>query len=78
VLFPSVSLKGRSPADAPTPYFGDGIYFGGNVYYNGGFEFEGRPTNQRFSPGGRGPTFFFEINTDSQYEYQIDYITLDA
>lgn len=74
----TVKLKGRSPTDAPTPYFGGDIYFGGDTYYNGGFEFEGRPTTQRFSPAGRSPAFFFEINTDSQYEYQIDYITLDA
>jgi hypothetical protein len=73
-----VSLKGRSPTDAATPYFGGGVYFNGNSYYNGGFEFEGRPTTQRFSPAGRSPSFFFEINTDSMYEYQIDYITLDA
>jgi len=73
-----VSLKGRSPADAATPYFGGGIYFNGNSYYNGGFAFEGRPTTQRFSPAGRSPSFFFEVNTDSMYEYQIDYITLDA
>lgn len=74
----TVKLKGRSPTDAPTPYFGGGIYFNGIAYYNGGFEFEGKPTTQRFSPGGRSPAFFFEINTDSRYQYQIDYITLDA
>lgn len=73
-----VSLKGRSPTDSATPYFGGGIYFNDNSYYNGGFAFEGRPTTQRFSPAGRSPAFFFEINTDSKYEYQIDYITLDA
>ena len=61
----TVNLKGRGPADAPSPYYGGSFYFGGDIYYNAGFLFDGKPTTQRFSPAGRGPSFFFEINTDS-------------
>lgn len=72
-----VPLKGRGPTDTPSPYFGGEFYFGG-AYFNGGFIFEGKPTTQHFSPAGRSPAFFFEVNTDSIYSYQIDHITLDA
>lgn len=74
----TVSLKGRGAGDAPSPYYGGSFYYNKNVYYNGGFLFEGRPTTQRFSPAGRSPSFFFEVNTDSIYNYQIDHIMLEA
>lgn len=71
-----VKLKGRGASDLPSPYYGGSFYYGDETYYNAGFLFEGKPTTQRFSPAGRGPSFFFEINTDSIYGYQIDHITL--
>ena len=74
----SVNLKGRGPLDIPSPYYGGLFYYGGDAYYNAGFLFDGKPTAQRFSPAGRGPSFFFEINTDSIYGFQIDHITLEA
>ena len=72
----TIRLKGRGPTDTPSPYYGGTFYFGGEVYFNAGFLFEGKPTTQRFSPGGRGPSFFFEVNTDSVYSFQIDHINL--
>lgn len=74
----TINLKGRGVNDTPSPYYNGGFYFGGEFYYNGGFLFEGKPTSQNFSPSGRSPSFFFEINTDSIYGFQIDHITLDA
>lgn len=72
----TVSLKGRGASDPASPYFGGEFYFGGEIYFNSGFVFEGKPTTQRFSPAGRGPSFFFEVNTDSIYDFQVDHITL--
>ena len=73
-----INLKGRGPSDPVSPYYGDTVYYGGDFYYNAGFAFEGKLTTQRFSPGGRSPSFFFEVNTDSIYDFQIDHITLEA
>lgn len=74
----TVHLKGRGPTDTVAPYYGASVYYGGDFYYNGGFLFEGKPTTQRFSPAGRGPSFFFEVNTDSIYKFQVDHITLEV
>lgn len=72
----TIHLKGRGATDTVSPYYGASVYYGGEFYYSGGFLFEGKPTTQRFSPAGRGPSFFFEVNTDSIYKFQLDHITL--
>jgi len=75
----TINLKGRDETDDPSPpYYGADIYYNDTVYYNAGFAFDGKLTTQRFSPGGRGPSFFFEVNTDSIYNFQVDHITLEA
>ena len=73
-----LQLKGRGPTDTVSNYYGSEKFYGGDAYYNGGFQFEGSPTTQRFSPAGRGPAFFFEISTYSRFKFQIDHITLEA
>lgn len=73
-----VNLKGRDPNVVDPTYYAGAGYYGGDDYYNGGFLFQGKPTTQRFSPAGRGPAFFFEIATDSIYDFQVDHITLEA
>ena len=72
-----VSLKGRGLDNPASPYYGGGFYYNDAAYYNAGFAFEGKPTKQQFSPAGRGPSFFFEINTNSKYGFQLDWIDLE-